>query len=161
MNKFLLLRKGDTMKGQFLTDRGQIRSHNEDSGGFFHNPFNQYLAIIADGMGGHQAGDIASQVATSIIREKWQESNNFNVPEEAEAWLKEKVLEINKSIYDQSKQNEDYQGMGTTVVISICTDDFITIAHIGDSRCYMLNENGFKQDRKSTRLNSSHVAISY
>ena len=145
MNKFLLLRKGDTMKGQFLTDRGQIRSHNEDSGGFFHNPFNQYLAIIADGMGGHQAGDIASQVATSIIREKWQESNNFNVPEEAEAWLKEKVLEINKSIYDQSNQNEAYQGMGTTVVISICTDDFITIAHIGDSRCYMLNENGFKQ----------------
>src|SRR5690625_7628430 len=103
------------------------------------------MAIIADGMGGHEAGDVASQMATSIIKEKWQESNNFNMPEEAEAWLKEKVLEINKSIYDQSKQNEAYQGMGTTVVISICTDDFITIAHIGYSRSYMVNENSFKQ----------------
>lgn len=133
------------MKGQFLTDRGLIRSHNEDSGGIFLNAKNQYLAIIADGMGGHQAGDVASQLATSIMKEKWQESSNFNMPEEAEVWLKEKILEINKSIYEQSKQNESYQGMGTTVVISICTDEFITIAHIGDSRCYMLNESGFKQ----------------
>lgn len=132
------------MKGKFLTDRGQIRSHNEDSGGIYYSPYG-LLAIIADGMGGHQAGDVASQMATSIIQAKWQEGNRIHTPGEAEAWLRETVLEINKLIYDQAQQDEACQGMGTTIVISICTDEFLTIAHIGDSRCYMFNESGFKQ----------------
>ncbi|WP_164669054.1 Stp1/IreP family PP2C-type Ser/Thr phosphatase [Virgibacillus doumboii] len=133
------------MKGQFFTDQGQIRNHNEDSGGIAYNQNGQMLAIVADGMGGHQAGDVASQMATSIIQDKWQESNEVTSPEKTETWLLETLNEINTAIFEKSKNKEECLGMGTTVVIAICTNDFVTVSHIGDSRCYLLNENGFKQ----------------
>ncbi|WP_188454438.1 Stp1/IreP family PP2C-type Ser/Thr phosphatase [Virgibacillus oceani] len=133
------------MIGKFLTDRGQIRSHNEDAGGIFFNQDGQFLAIIADGMGGHQAGDVASEMATSVIQKKWIDSNKLHSPEETEEWLTKTVLEMNKTIYDHALQKEECNGMGTTAVIAICTDEFVTTAHIGDSRIYMLNESGFSQ----------------
>ncbi|WP_099158044.1 Stp1/IreP family PP2C-type Ser/Thr phosphatase [Virgibacillus ndiopensis] len=133
------------MKGQFLTDRGQIRSHNEDSGGIFYNRDGQLLAIIADGMGGHQAGDVASEMATSIVQKKWIASDELHSPEETEEWLTKTVVEMNKTIYDHSLQSEECQGMGTTAVIAICTEEFVSTAHVGDSRIYIYNENGFKQ----------------
>ncbi|WP_404452546.1 Stp1/IreP family PP2C-type Ser/Thr phosphatase [Virgibacillus necropolis] len=133
------------MKGKFITDQGRVRNHNEDAGGLFINNANQYLSVIADGMGGHQAGDVASQMATAIIEEKWLESSEINKPEEAETWLKTVILQVNKEIYAKSISQKECKGMGTTVVMSICTSDFITVAHIGDSRCYMINEDGFSQ----------------
>lgn len=133
------------MKAQFLTDRGQVRGHNEDSGGIYFNASDQLLAIIADGMGGHQAGDIASQMAVEIIQEKWQQCKEFTSPEQTEKWLEETLSEMNNHIYDCANQKEEYTGMGTTIVVSVITDDFITIAHIGDSRCYINNQAGFKQ----------------
>src|SRR5699024_6579613 len=133
------------MKGKFLTDRGQIRSHNEDSGGTYDNPHGQFLAIIADGMGGHKAGDVASQMATSIIQEKWQNINYFNTPEDTEKWLEETIQKMNKTIYEKAQLDKQCKGMGTTIVVSVCSNDFVTIAHIGDSRCYLFNEDGFAQ----------------
>lgn len=133
------------MKGQFITDQGRVRNHNEDAGGLFLNHADQYLSVVADGMGGHQAGDVASQMATAIIEKEWHESNEMKEPEEAEAWLKTVIQQVNKEIYEKSVNQKEYQGMGTTVVITLCTPDFITVAHIGDSRCYMMNEAGFSQ----------------
>jgi PPM family protein phosphatase len=133
------------MEGHFLTDRGQVRSHNEDSGGIFSNNDDQYLAIIADGMGGHQAGDVASEMATTILEEKWRKNNGVKSPEEAEEWLEKALIEANSSIFQRSKEKAECQGMGTTIVVAVCTDDFITVAHIGDSRCYLYNEFSFKQ----------------
>lgn len=133
------------MKGKFLTDQGQIRNQNEDSGGVCYNQSGQLLAIVADGMGGHQAGDVASQMATSIIQEKWQKSTVLSSPEETEVWLSESIHEINNTIFENANNKEEYLGMGTTVVIAVCTDDFVTISHIGDSRCYLHNDIGFKQ----------------
>lgn len=131
------------MSGQFNTDQGRVRNHNEDAGGLFLNKNNQYLAVIADGMGGHQAGDVASQMATSILESEWQNSNEIMNPEEAESWLKATVLQVNKEIYQKSISQEECQGMGTTIVMTICTEEFITVAHIGDSRCYIKNDKGF------------------
>ncbi|MFD2133077.1 Stp1/IreP family PP2C-type Ser/Thr phosphatase [Pseudogracilibacillus auburnensis] len=133
------------MDGQFITDRGQMRSTNEDSGGIFFNESGQALAIVADGMGGHQAGEVASQLAVSIVQDKWEQSNRFSTPIEAEEWLQAAVEEMNKMIYKRSLEHEEFEGMGTTVVISICTFDFVTIAHIGDSRCYLLNDTKLEQ----------------
>ncbi|MFD1849103.1 Stp1/IreP family PP2C-type Ser/Thr phosphatase [Oceanobacillus bengalensis] len=133
------------MIGTFLTDRGKVRSHNEDAGGIFYNQSNQFLAVIADGMGGHQAGDVASQMAISLIREKWENTNTFKTPDEIEKWLTDSIKDINEAIYLHATENKECEGMGTTIVITIHIHDFLTIAHIGDSRCYMLNEDGFKQ----------------
>lgn len=133
------------MIGNFITDQGRIRNHNEDAGGFFVNNANQCLSIIADGMGGHQAGDVASQMATSIIEKEWLECEEITKPEEAEAWLKTVIHKVNNEIYEKSISQKECQGMGTTVVITICTMDFVTVGHIGDSRCYMVNEDGFNQ----------------
>ncbi len=133
------------MKAQFFTDRGLVRSHNEDSGGVYYHENGHLLAIIADGMGGHRAGDIASQMAVSLMKEHWYESETFSTPEEAEKWLLETLQKVNEEIYHQAQNEENYAGMGTTVVVTITTEEFVTIAHIGDSRCYLFNENGFQQ----------------
>lgn len=133
------------MKGQFMTDQGRVRNHNEDAGGVFLNHANQYLSVIADGMGGHQAGDVASQMASSIIEKEWLKIDEINNPEEAEQWLETIIHQVNNQIYEKSISHKECQGMGTTVVMTICTSDFITIAHVGDSRCYMINEKGFGQ----------------
>lgn len=138
--------RGERMESIFLTDRGQVRSHNEDAGGIYYNTYGQVLAIIADGMGGHKAGDVASQMAATEVQEKWQNSDKLNSPEDTEKWLSNAISEINDSIYQHALQHEACQGMGTTIVIAICMDEFITLAHIGDSRCYLFNEEvGLKQ----------------
>lgn len=133
------------MKATFLTDRGQVRNFNEDSGGIFYNQENQLLAIIADGMGGHQAGDVASKMAVDIVQKLWSETEGIQSPEDAESWISNILNEINIAIFNESTENEEYKGMGTTAVLALCTQEFVTIGHIGDSRCYINNDNGFQQ----------------
>lgn len=128
----------------FLTDRGKVRQHNEDSVGVFENETG-ILAIVADGMGGHLAGDVASQMTISTFKELWEQAPTINGPSDAEAWLTEKVKEVNKTVYEHSLTNSECQGMGTTIVGVLVTPNFATIGHIGDSRCYLLNNSGFKQ----------------
>lgn len=133
------------MKAHFQTDIGQVRSHNEDSGGVFYNQNGQLLAIVADGMGGHQAGDVASQMATTYIKEKWEKEAAFDSPIELESWIINAIKEANHTVYTESTEKADLEGMGTTVVIAVCTNEFITIAHIGDSRCYLFKDNTLRQ----------------
>lgn len=141
------------MNGHVATDRGQIRTINEDAGGIFFNKAKQMLAIVADGMGGHQAGEVASELAVSFIEEHWEAIDSISTPVEAEQWLEKMLYEMNKMIYERSLEKEEYKGMGTTVVLSICTKEFVTIAHIGDSRCY------FIYDKHIERLTNDHSLV--
>lgn len=133
------------MRGTFLTDRGRVRSHNEDAGGIYYNSTNQLLAVIADGMGGHQAGDVASKMAITQIDKQWKNTKKFEKPNEIEEWLQNTIQEINKAIYEHAQNNQECEGMGTTLVIVVHIDEFLTVAHIGDSRCYLLNQDKLKQ----------------
>lgn len=135
------------MKSVFLTDRGKVRQHNEDNGGIFILENDLALVVVADGMGGHQAGDVASQMAIEEIDKLWstQKPEQLSTPEKTEQWLKDAVQKVNTSIYQYAKENIDCQGMGTTIVVVVLNQEFITVGHIGDSRCYMLNNNGFAQ----------------
>lgn len=133
------------MNGYFLTDQGRVRNHNEDAGGIFTNDSGQVLAVVADGMGGHRAGDVASVLATSHLHTKWQDAEKLITPDAAEKWLEDAIESVNHKIKAYSEEHEECQGMGTTVVIAICTSNFVTIGHIGDSRIYMANDFGFKQ----------------
>ncbi|MEH6940502.1 Stp1/IreP family PP2C-type Ser/Thr phosphatase [Bacillus sp. JJ722] len=132
------------MKAVFKTDRGKVRQHNEDNGGIFETE-NGFLCIVADGMGGHRAGDVASSMTLSYLKDSWSQAEKISTPELAEAWLKEHIQKVNKVLFDHATTHEDCQGMGTTLVAALCTDRFTTIANIGDSRCYIYNESGFKQ----------------
>ncbi|WP_339145769.1 MULTISPECIES: Stp1/IreP family PP2C-type Ser/Thr phosphatase [unclassified Sutcliffiella] len=129
----------------FLTDRGRVRSHNEDNGGIFVNKDGTMLAVVCDGMGGHQAGEVASERAVSHIKEMWEETINISSPEPAEIWLKTFILQTNQSLFEHANSHEECHGMGTTIVAAILGDSFVTLAHVGDSRIYLISEEGAKQ----------------
>lgn len=133
------------MNGYFLTDQGKVRNHNEDAGGVFTNDVGQVLAVVADGMGGHRAGDVASEMATSHLHKEWQKADILQKPEQAEEWLGNVIQSVNDEIRSHANEHEECFGMGTTVVAAVCTENFVTVAHIGDSRCYFASEYGFKQ----------------
>ena len=103
------------------------------------------LAIVADGMGGHRAGDVASKMTVTNLQELWEKSEGIQTADQAEEWLKKHILQVNKLIYEHSKNNEECEGMGTTIEAVITTDRFTTVAHVGDSRSYILNDSGFQQ----------------
>ncbi|MGG5252997.1 Stp1/IreP family PP2C-type Ser/Thr phosphatase [Neobacillus sp. SM06] len=133
------------MNAVFLTDQGKVRQHNEDSGGIFQNLDGHRLAIVADGMGGHRAGDVASGMTLNELKYRWEVAKGITTAETAEAWLKEEILKVNELIFAHAKNNSECDGMGTTIVAAIATENFATVANIGDSRCYLLNESGFNQ----------------
>lgn len=133
------------MNAIFLTDKGKVRAHNEDCGGIFPNNEGQWLAVVADGMGGHRAGDVASEMTVHFLKEEWENTEQIATPDEAESWLLSKIIDVNKQVYDHSQCNADCKGMGTTVVAAICTKLFTSIAYIGDSRGYVLNDSGLQQ----------------
>ncbi|WP_110929373.1 Stp1/IreP family PP2C-type Ser/Thr phosphatase [Bacillus massiliglaciei] len=133
------------MKAVFKTDKGKVRLHNEDNGGVFMNPEGVRLAIVADGMGGHRAGDVASEMTINIMKESFTESRGITTATEAEEWLRNEINRVNLKLFEHSEANPECKGMGTTVVAAVCTDKFASIAHIGDSRCYIHGESGFKQ----------------
>ncbi len=140
------------MKTLFVTDIGSVRSHNEDAGGIFTNKAGEYLAVVADGMGGHQAGDVASQMVVDMLEQTWKPIDEPFLPEEANKWLKDAIDTINAKIYETSLENKKLEGMGTTVVAAICTKSFVVIVHIGDSRAYVLTEDTFQQKTEDHSL---------
>ncbi|MFZ7946641.1 Stp1/IreP family PP2C-type Ser/Thr phosphatase [Neobacillus sp. 19] len=133
------------MKAVFQTDRGKVRLHNEDAGGVFPNQDGNRLAIVADGMGGHRAGDVASDMTLTHLKNQWEASTGVVTAEEVEEWLKHQITKVNQLLLEHATTHSECDGMGTTVVAAITTDRFATIANIGDSRGYLLNESGFKQ----------------
>jgi PPM family protein phosphatase len=140
--------RGDEVKGLkavFMTDQGKVRQHNEDAGGIFVNKDGHRLAIVADGMGGHRAGDVASQMTISQLKDDWEASKGLLAAGDAENWLQAQITKVNSVLFNHAMDHLECDGMGTTIVAAISNDRFVTIANIGDSRCYLLNESGFKQ----------------
>ncbi|MEC1541646.1 protein-serine/threonine phosphatase PrpC [Bacillus subtilis] len=128
------------------TDTGKIRQHNEDDAGIFKGKDEFILAVVADGMGGHLAGDVASKMAVKAMGEKWNEAKTIpTAPSECEKWLIEQILSVNSKIYDHAQAHEECQGMGTTIVCALFTGKTVSVAHIGDSRCYLLQDGDFVQ----------------
>lgn len=128
------------MEKFFITDQGKVRQQNEDAGGFITNESEQLLSVIADGMGGHKAGDVASEIVRSFFFTEWAKIEKFDSPEEVEDWLDEKLREVNLKVYQYAQENQECQGMGTTVIVAVFLNNDIIIAHIGDSRCYLYTE---------------------
>jgi serine/threonine protein phosphatase PrpC len=128
-----------------LTDIGRVRLVNEDRA-IVQEKWNGFvLAILADGMGGHQAGDIASQMAVDIIHEQLQLISSDAPVEERKSRLKDAVELANERIFEFASQRENYHGMGTTVVAAVADERTIVMGHVGDSRIYRIHPGGIEQ----------------
>ena len=129
------------MQTFYFTDPGKVRSHNEDSVTIINNDKKEFILAIADGMGGHKAGEIASSIAIEHIKESFYKLNTIGNKENAIEWLRLIVKEINKKIFDYAKNNPESKGLGTTLVIAIKTEDYILYGNIGDSSGYVIKNN--------------------
>ncbi|MCL1949411.1 MAG: Stp1/IreP family PP2C-type Ser/Thr phosphatase [Turicibacter sp.] len=130
-----------------LSDVGKVRTHNEDAAQIFSNDFVTVMAV-ADGMGGHACGDIASQIAIEKVKAKFNADTQFLVQDAARRWLKEVLQEINGEIISYIEENKVEKGMGTTMVIAILAPTFISFGHVGDSRAYLMTASGLRQITK-------------
>lgn len=115
-----------------------MRSTNQDFVELFYNQADQLLAILCDGMGGHKAGDIASEMAVMQLGHRWK-GTAFATSAEVKEWLDRQINIENQRIYRVARTYNDLQGMGTTLVTAAFINDAIVIGNIGDSRAYQLN----------------------
>ena len=129
------------MQTFYFTDPGKVRTHNEDSVIIINNDHNEYILAVADGMGGHKAGEVASAIATNHIRESFYGLETMGTKEEAIDWLRMIVKEINEKIFEYADKNPESKGLGTTLVIAIKTDNYILYGNIGDSSGYVIKNN--------------------
>ena len=128
------------MKSFYLTDAGKVRDHNEDSVLIVHNQEGAVLMAIADGMGGHSAGEVASSIAITHLAKNFNE-NFLNMSKiDAVNFLKDSVNEINASIFSHEKTHPESKGMGTTLVTAIITKDYILFGNIGDSSGFVMKD---------------------
>jgi len=132
------------MQIKYLTDVGLKRETNQDFVGVYYNLVDRPLLLLADGMGGHAAGDVASQLTVKRLGTKWEDTL-FNEPTDVEQWLVENIQEINEMIYTRGQNDTDYTGMGTTVVAAAVFDEVAIIAHVGDSRAYTIHDSSLYQ----------------
>lgn len=135
------------------TDPGLARENNEDSVNFDELT---RLAVLADGMGGYNAGEIASGMATTFIKSelgRWltQAGRHANSREVRRA-MEICVDNANRSIFNAANSNPQYSGMGTTLVLGVFQDGRLMLGHIGDSRCYRLRGAEFAQITKDHSL---------
>lgn len=133
------------------THTGMVRSHNEDS--ITVEP-EIGLAVLADGMGGYNAGEVASGIATAMISNETKEVLARVDPHlvdratrtlTATRLLREVIARANVSIYQSANSQPQYAGMGTTLVAALFCDNKLTVAHIGDSRCYRFRDGILEQ----------------
>ncbi|MDW7675060.1 MAG: Stp1/IreP family PP2C-type Ser/Thr phosphatase [Bacillota bacterium] len=133
-----------------LTDKGHIRKSNEDS---FLCCKRRNLFVVADGMGGHVAGEVASKVAIQTINARLC----HDVIENCNENLYQAVLEANTEVYSMSTENNEYDGMGTTLTAVLIDDAKAYINHVGDSRAYLIRQGGINLLTKDHSLVSELV----
>ena len=143
---------GIRLRGTGLTDVGVARGHNEDS---FHVDNDTSLFVVADGVGGQNAGEVASRMAVEIISSHFNKTTEDDVPfvgapDEALSdetnHLASAIRVANQVIHESSQSNPAMKGMGSTVVgITITGDGLLAVAHAGDSRAYLMRHGGMFQ----------------
>jgi PPM family protein phosphatase len=141
-----------------ITDIGLVRDHNEDvwaaypEEGFF---------LLADGMGGHACGEVASKEALHILYSLFTEwySSGQTVPSKAKAFFEEAFAKVNGQIYQQAQRDEVLKGMGTTLCALFFLKKEAIIAHVGDSRIYRYRANQLEQLTEDHSLVAELMAL--
>lgn len=141
-----------------LSDPGMVRDLNEDS---IELRPDSGIAVLADGMGGYNAGEVASGMATSMVADGMVRAWNAQALQGldragaialSQTLLQEQVAAANAAIFEQARQEQSFEGMGTTLVGCVFYDNFLTVGHAGDSRLYRLRGDAFEQITKDHSL---------
>jgi len=128
------------MKTFYLTDSGKVRDHNEDSVTIVKNQKDEYLMIVADGMGGHRAGEVASSMVVTHLGSRFASLSSIGSKLDAVNWLNANINEINSEIIKYAERNVDSLGLGTTVVVALLTENFLIFGNIGDSSGFVFKK---------------------
>ena len=141
------------METFYLTDTGIVRDHNEDSVIIIKNSDGSILMAVADGMGGHRAGEVASSIAITYLGNRFMETFFKMNKASAAEWIKTTVNEINGQIFKYTEENPESKGMGTTLVMAIITKDYILFGNIGDSSGFVM------KDGKIHKVTHDHTLV--
>lgn len=131
-----------------LTDVGHERKDNQDSYAFRQLTDDVAVLVVCDGMGGAQAGSVASAVAVEAFSAAVEAALSDTVPDEPKMYediLLDACQSANRQVYDLSRQNEEYRGMGTTLVAALILPKGLYVANVGDSRCYLIDGSAIRQ----------------
>lgn len=151
-----------------MTDVGSSRDHNEDD--FYLSEGDEALCVVADGMGGHRSGEVASAMAIKAIVDFYRESMGTTDGEEVveddgtprpmdEFRLIRAIQEANKAVFRAASDSEMYRGMGTTIVSGFFTEKGVYLAHIGDSRAYRYRDGKLEQQTEDHSLANEYVRM--
>lgn len=141
------------MRSFYLTDAGKVRNHNEDSVIIVKNNEGSYLMAIADGMGGHSAGEVASSIAIGYLGKHFKESFINMSKVDAVKWIRDAVDEINTLIFQHEKTHPESKGMGTTLVMAVLTKDYLLFGNVGDSSGFVM------KDQKLHKVTYDHTLV--
>lgn len=141
------------MKYFSITDPGKVRERNEDCVKVCENGTKEKLLIVADGMGGHKNGEVASYLALNHICNRFENISSVGNKEDAINWIQTTVSEANVEIFKYVSKNPESQGMGTTIVLAVLTSSFLLIANIGDSSGYVY------KNKKLHKITVDHTLV--
>lgn len=143
---------GVQMKISAGTDKGMVRPSNQDCYAIGEFPAGVW-AVVCDGMGGHSGGNVASKMATDIISARIKENLRPAMRElSVRNMLESAVVTANADIFVRASKEKELEGMGTTAVVVVCMDSKAVIAHVGDSRCYLIRKDTITQLTKDHSL---------
>lgn len=131
-----------------LSDIGLTRKLNEDYVDFVEDDLKK-IYVIADGMGGHNAGEIASKMAVELTIKYINDKKDFSEPD---VILKDAINYANDEIYEKSKENKNMSGMGTTITACLIYKGKMVVANVGDSGCFIVSDNGVRKITKDHSL---------
>lgn len=140
------------MQTYYLTDAGKVRSHNEDGVVILKNKSGDYLMAVADGMGGHKAGEVASNLAIEYLTSQFIDLESMD-KQSAINWIRTSVSEINHQIFQYTSIHEDSKGMGSTLVLAILSKDYLLFGNIGDSSGFVM------KDHKLHKVTKDHTLV--
>ncbi len=141
------------MKYSYITDPGKVRERNEDSVNIVKNANGEILLAVADGMGGHKDGEVASSIALNHIATRFKEISSVGNREDAINWIEENVKEANALIYKYVSMHKESSGMGTTMVLAILSKTFLLIGNIGDSSGFVI------KNKKLHKVTVDHTLV--
>lgn len=128
-----------------ISDVGLVRESNQDRFIITVNGNGDILAAVCDGIGGGKAGDVASEATIHYLENVFMKCKKWISSEELDGWIYAQLRSVNDEVFTKACMNEKYKGMGTTLVGLVLSDNVCRVMHVGDSRCYGLINDEFKQ----------------